>query len=353
MSKLSKKLILSVLTLVLTVVALGATTFAWFTLGNEATVGQISGQITSGDGLEVRIAQGQTGEVLNADSTGYEFKPITGYDTWYTSLPSSVLQEFLGKKYNPAASKLDLKGVTSVDGVAIKKLDGTTDAEYGSFIEFDLEIRSQFETNVFLSDVNLTGEVVQWASDAKFKLSATENIIAYDNVADLDNTNSVWVDPSTAARVSVQGSSTIVYQKPPIAEDLTVGSEVARNTITDNDNKPSIYGAHDYYFVKNGSSLVTPLAKAFKVVENSGTPELAEADSYALVLPKTVTGFGAVDSMDDADAILELQNGNDGYYYGTVTVRIWIEGWDNEAYNSIFNLELFVGLSFAKKESNQ
>jgi len=353
MSKLSKKLILSVLTLVLTVVALGATTFAWFTLGNEATVGQISGQITSGDGLEVRIAQGQEGQVLNVNSNTYEFEPITGYDAWYTSLPSSVLQEFLEKKYNPAASKIDLKGVTSENGRDIKNLNGYQ-AEYGSFIEFDLEIRSQFETKVFLSNVNLTGEVVRWASDADFKLSANEDIFAHDGDAALDNTNSVWVDPSTAARVSVQSDSkTIVYQKPEIAEDLTAGSEVARNTITDADNEPSIYGAHDYYFVKNGSSLVTPLEKAFKVVDNSGTPGLADADSYTLVLPETVIGFGAVDSMDDADAILQLEDGGDGYYYGTVTVRIWIEGWDNEAYNSIFNLNLFVGLSFAKKESNQ
>jgi hypothetical protein len=349
MSKLSKKLILSVLTLVLTVVALGATTFAWFTLGNEATVGQISGQITSGDGLEVRIAQGQEGQVLNTDSNTYEFEPITGYDAWYTSLPSSVLQEFLGKKYNPAASKIDLKGVTSENGRDIKNLNGY-EAEYGSFIEFDLEIRSQFETKVFLSDVNLTGEVVRWASDADFKLSTSEDIFAHDGEANLDDTNSVLVDPSTAARVSVASvSKTIVYQKPENPEDLNADPKVARNTITDSVHKPSIYGAHDYYFVKNGSSLVTPLEKAFK----SGTPGLAYADPYTLVLPETVTEFDAVDDMDNDDAILELEDGNDGYYYGTVTVRIWIEGWDNEAYNSIFNLELFVGLSFAKKESNQ
>ena len=350
MSKLSKKLILSVLTLVLTVVALGATTFAWFTLGNEATVGQISGQITSGDGLEVRIAQGQVKRVLNGGS--YEDEPITGYDAWYTSLPSSVLQEFLGKKYNEAASKLDLKGVTSENGRDIKNLNGY-EAEYGSFIEFKLEIRSQLETKVFLSDVNLTGEVVRWASDHNFKLADGEDIFAHDGDAALDNTNSVWVDPSTAARVSVQSDSkTIVYQKPEIAEDLTAGSEVARNTITDAGNKPSTYGAHDYYFVKNGSSIVPPLGEAFEVDENSGRLGLKDENEYTLVLPETVTGFN-LDSMGDADAILQLEDGGDGYYYGTVTVRIWIEGWDNEAYNSIFGLELFVGLSFAKKESNQ
>lgn len=340
MSKLSKKLILSVLTLVLTVVALGATTFAWFTLGNEATVGQIKGQVTAGDGLEVRIAQGQTGED--------ESEMITGYDTWYTSLPSTVLQDFLGEKY----TKLDLKGVTSEDGVAIKKIDGDP-ADYGSFIEFELEIRSQFETNVFLSNVNLTGEVFRWTSDANFKLSDTEEIIAHDNVAPLNNTNSVWVDPSSAARVSVKGASTIVYQRPEIAENLTAGSEVARNTITDKTHKPSIYGAHDYYFVKNGSAIVAPLDKAFELVDNSGTPGLAYADDYSVELPVTVTGFGAVGSMDDDNPMLNLTTGNDGYYYGTVTVRIWIEGWDNEAYNSIFNKNLFVGLSFAKKETNQ
>lgn len=341
MSKLSKKLILSVLTLVLTVVALGATTFAWFTLGNEATVGQIEGQVTAGDGLEVRIAQGQTGED--------ESETITGYDTWYTSLPSTVLQDFLGEKY----TKLELKALTSKDGKAIKKIDGTTDADYGSFIEFKLEIRSQFETKVFLSDVNLTGEVSQWASDANFKLSATKDISAHDNAAELDNTNSVWVDPSSAARVSVESASkTIVYQKPEIEEDLDEDPKVARNTITDSAIKPSIYGAHDYYFVKNGSSLADPLDKAFELVDNSGTPGLAYADDYSVELPETVTEFVAVEQMLDSNAMLNLVLGSDGYYHGTVTVRIWIEGWDNEAYNSIFNKNLFVGLSFAKKENN-
>ena len=55
MSKLSRKLVLSVLTLVLSVVALGTTTFAWFALGQSATIDQFQLQATAGEGLEINF----------------------------------------------------------------------------------------------------------------------------------------------------------------------------------------------------------------------------------------------------------------------------------------------------------
>ncbi|HHT99079.1 MAG TPA: hypothetical protein GXZ79_03260, partial [Acholeplasma sp.] len=40
----------------------------------------------------------------------------------------------------------------------------------------------------------------------------------------------------------------------------------------------------------------------------------------------------------------------EGYAYATITVRIWIEGWDNEAYNAIFTAPLFASLAVVKKD---
>ena len=53
MKKTTKRMIISVLTLVLTVAALGTTTFAWFSLSTTSQISNISGQVTGGEGLEI------------------------------------------------------------------------------------------------------------------------------------------------------------------------------------------------------------------------------------------------------------------------------------------------------------
>ena len=55
MKKLTQKLVLSVITMALVVVALGTSTFAWFTLQNTASLEQFSGQVTAGEGMEVSL----------------------------------------------------------------------------------------------------------------------------------------------------------------------------------------------------------------------------------------------------------------------------------------------------------
>lgn len=164
MSKLSKKLILSVLTLVLTVVALGATTFAWFTLGNEATVGQVGGTITAGEGLEIRIAQGQEGYMDGTNVTN-----ITGFESWYTNLPSSKLVEFLEIKYHENHNRIDLKGLTTEDGVTLFGMNTTPAAgNSGAYIEYALEVRSQTPGYLYVSSAKLEGAPVSWVADTNY-----------------------------------------------------------------------------------------------------------------------------------------------------------------------------------------
>src|SRR5690554_7311943 len=77
MSKLSKKAILSVLTLVLTFVALGATTFAWFTLGTTATVDQFNVEVRGSEGLEISLDG----------------------DNWYTRLNSTTMNNHINNVF--------------------------------------------------------------------------------------------------------------------------------------------------------------------------------------------------------------------------------------------------------------
>src|SRR5690554_1359802 len=77
MSKLSKKLFLSVITLVFTVVAMVATTYAWFTIGDTATVGNVEGSVQGSEGLEIQFDGDDSGE-------------------WYSNISKSKMDDFLG-----------------------------------------------------------------------------------------------------------------------------------------------------------------------------------------------------------------------------------------------------------------
>ena len=55
MNRLARKLVLSVLSVVLTVVALGTTTFAWFTLTNTSVVQPFNAQIVADTGIQVAV----------------------------------------------------------------------------------------------------------------------------------------------------------------------------------------------------------------------------------------------------------------------------------------------------------
>jgi hypothetical protein len=92
-----KKLLLSVIAVIVTVAALGTSTFAWFTLSNRASVGQFNAQVSSGEGIEVSLNQ----------------------TNWYTDIPTTVIEDFI--------STTDFNKFTDVT-----TLDGSTFTKYTS-----------------------------------------------------------------------------------------------------------------------------------------------------------------------------------------------------------------------------
>ncbi|MGI6728746.1 MAG: hypothetical protein ACOX5P_00560 [Bacilli bacterium] len=55
MRKLTTKLLFAIISAAFALVALGTTTFAWFTISNTASVSQFSAQVTAGQGLEISL----------------------------------------------------------------------------------------------------------------------------------------------------------------------------------------------------------------------------------------------------------------------------------------------------------
>ena len=79
---LTKKLMLSVLTLAFAVVSLGASTFAWFTISKDAEVQKLEFEVTANSGIEIGVAS------IGAKPSQY----------YVASLPESVVWTAMGKE---------------------------------------------------------------------------------------------------------------------------------------------------------------------------------------------------------------------------------------------------------------
>lgn len=289
MSKLSKKAILSVLTLVLTVVALGATTFAWFTLGTTATVDQFNVEVRGSEGLEISLDG----------------------DNWYTRLNSTTMNNHINNVFtNGRLDAVTLKDATAnFDQWEFEKFDGMTGStvnltgatKNNEYLEFNLQFRTKNDDQkVQLTAMTLTSTGLPWTPDVPYK---------FENGDDVSSTTTgLQVFPHYGARVSLN--------------DKIFQADLESNNLGFDLNK----GAHNYLAVKNG---------------------LTEIDGPS-PLPTYVDGATGVNSVTTTTPIVVLGSFISGtdYNTGVVTVRVWLEGWDANTYDAIFDGTLQIGFTF-------
>ncbi|MDY0210036.1 MAG: hypothetical protein RBQ91_01335 [Acholeplasma sp.] len=312
MKKLTQKLVLSVITMALVVVALGTSTFAWFTLQNSATLEAFSGQVTSGEGIEVSLG----------DFSGTQ--SISTSSSWVTVISTSQIQNRLSAMYVDGVNPLKFSDVTSPNGQNIFLKDGSTpaDALSGKYVQFNLYFRSNTAKTITLTNVSF-GETaaIDWPVDVAFK-GANNNATS----AELTSGSTIKVAARQAARVSVFGSTGSTYE---LSESLGTTPE----TVLYNSNAApadsylsgSEFGAASYAIAKGN-----PVAYVAETIAPTFTT--ATGNSIELVTLATPTG--------------EFATLNADYYYGQVTVRVWIEGWDADAFDALFGTSLFVDLKF-------
>lgn len=290
MSTLSKKLFISVLTLIVTVGAFAATTFAWFTLGNQSNIGQFESEVTAGDGLEVQF---------------------DGNNVWHNSINTAQMKSYLTAKYT--LNPIVMNTVTNADGKGtFTKPTFLEDSvvKTSEYIEFTLKFRSKTSGSVAWILASLSSNGTTWAADTPFTGANGDSILESASVNGF---------ASNAARISVDGTNTIVVEQTAGTNGNVVGSG--------KDDK----GAISYYNAKTGTTAATDaILPSFPTYTNIAT--LGES-SVVVVLA--------------ADAAESLAPGT-GYFTGSVTVRVWLEGWDYDAYNNILGDTLKTSLSFKK-----
>lgn len=320
MRKLTQKLVLSVVTMALVVIALGTSTFAWFTLTNTASIGTFDGQIVAGTGIEVSLDDYRWFNGLTTTQIeGFLFN-----DGVFPVGPTDDTTSKYGNSFRWDA-------ITSKNGEAFINLDETT-ASANSYIEFTLYFRSEEAATIQWTGATLGGAGKPWVPDASFLGSTGESVTVG---------SSYTVYAKNGARVSVKGTEDVVIYQAPTAAGSTgsSGNQTTFGYVTG--------GQAKYWEAKNpGSTFASFVIAAL-------TANAAYTDPTYSV-PATGTGeafeiaAGAVSTLGSGIDVLTLTapTAPDIYYTGSVVIRVWLDGWDADTYNALFNAYLSAALTF-------
>ncbi len=344
MKNTSKKIIVSVLTLVLTIIALGTTTFAWFSLSTVSKVSNITGTVTAGDGLEIRM-------VLYGDDDGSGQLEVLAATPWKANLSEEDVSTFINSIYGGKT----LSAVTTPNGRAFTSmgqanLNGNQVIQLGvgalaneDFIEFEVEFRSQAEGKVLLTEVifNYEGKDVWMDIDGA----------SYLQTPTVTDRNRVVTNAAYGARILFDWN-----------EDV---SEVVAFQYSDNTNNIRING--DGYVdgnttmgqtpVENGQWSFLTVSKGLEIY-NADDEVIEETDFPSITLVRAYGNSSVKTGEDEADPYrveVTLEENLSGAgtmnaFKGSTVVRIWIEGWDADTYDSIYNSVLDISLTFEKDD---
>ncbi|MDY0074868.1 MAG: hypothetical protein RBR75_03140 [Acholeplasmataceae bacterium] len=306
MSNMTRKLVLSLIAVVLTVIALGTSTFAWFTITNIANVQPFQAQVISDEGIEIAIGEGD---------------PLTL--EWKTTLTTQDIYDYIAAKYTEG---FRFNHLTSPDGRNFYGL-GTGGVGLGTtegLLELPIHFRSDSTSEINWTQVLLSGTSASFTTRVAFTDS-----LGIDHTAN----SSLNVNPADAFRLSITGNiggavSTVAYENPTGGTNTYLGELIAADLRGDTElvlGEPEhigVDGAQNYFYRSN--AILPGGADAVSVVETEN------AITSTKILDMTA------DSMLVADA----------EYYGMVTVRVWFEGWDAEAYNSLLGRIITLSLRF-------
>ena len=305
MNKNTRRIFVSILTLVLTVVAVGTTTFAWFTIGNIATVSGIEAQVMGGEGLEIEIVNSITNE-----STGWK-NNITS-DEFVDLISDTFKFEAVELRDTGSFTKLGVIDNPSAGNESQGRLyRGVTTTANTEYLEFNINFRSLSEGTVKLT--NLTFNTV--------------NITGFNPEMAYIGPNGSLIPQGTATPDFNGGNALRVS-----FEDATGGP--ADNTYRNAHGVNENHGQWDYMFKKGNrifdSALVTDPNDALSASPGfSGTAFDVNTNAITVTLPEPTT--------------------EGAFTVATITMRVWVDGWDPHAFDAIYEETLGVSLVFEKQ----
>lgn len=290
MKSAGRKLFVSVFVLVVALSLTVTSTFAWFTMSATPKVSEFNVNVTTSDGL-----------LISATGAAGSFK---------ATLSSADIASA-----NADLAELELTAVTSEDGKAFKNLGGTA-ADAGSYFDFTLYFISNTKQSVKLlqgANTYLTSSGGTGLNLVKAWKNISEN--EYGTHSAIALGSDITALSQNAARMSFKNIN------KDTTETLKVWyphSDIGFNKDTDPTTPKNL--AMDYYNYLYDPDIGTPAPTLASTINNDG------------IYSETLLTL-------DADAV-------NGGYSGSLTISVWIEGWDGDCFNSIFADNLKIALQF-------
>lgn len=296
MNKITKKMFTAILSVTFSLVALGTVTFAWFTLTNITTIDSFDIDVSTTEGIEVAFGD---------------------KDEWFTEIDTQTMTGYLSET---ALNNFDgLKPVTSPDGVYFYTREDRNqenpliDPVSDGYVEFQLRFRSLIaNTAIYLSPETVMSDPkgITWTSDASFINSKGKEIKVGDKVT-------FYV--ANAARMSFDdgAENPFVYELP----DNSYGDEL--------DEK---FGNYSHSDKTLAGDKITPIANGAISYYNRkhSLNQLKDYEYEEIELAQANTSFLGANPIAVTSTTL-----TDGYYETSITVRIWLEGWDADCMDPI------------------
>jgi hypothetical protein len=300
MNSITRKLVLSILTVVLTVVALGTTTFAWFTLTNTAVVQPFQAEITSDTGIEVALGIPVVDEEDELN--------------WVTTLTTAAIEDYIEAAYGAFTfTHVTTNNAIDFYTLGTVAMTGTT----GGYLTIPLNFRSNSANQILWSTVSMTSGELPWQADVAFTGAKGASYIAGDSVS---------IDAADAFRIAVIGTvggatNVVGYENPNSTTNSVLdGDGVAMDLRgIEEDQNPDPLITENAYIGVNG-------AMNYFFRKNASLPFGADA----------VTVLNTIQALSDNPVVdLSASTTSGAAWYGQILIRVWLEGWDANAYNSV------------------
>ena len=290
-----KKIFTSIITLVLMVAVLATGVFSWFTINTKTEASGLEGQAQAVDG----------GFLIQVTKTGED----ADEDAWATSVD-------LGAALGDLLKDLKFTDVTTKSGnlTVLQNFDESTATANTDYVEFDFHfLTGETRKNVVLTNLDIiTSTATTWVSELE---------IGYGGVQ-VEKGDILKAKLSDAMRVSfTQDTTTTIFENP--AET----TEISKDGTTVTFGNTNGFGgfALAYYNLMNSSNEVAPSSRGDNVLD-------------------TNTGNTLVTTQEDSN--LEHDFDETFTHYSKVTVRVWLEGWDGQAFNAVANGDVTINFEF-------
>lgn len=227
-------------------------------------------------------------------------------ETYLTTLSTQRIAEYLYHQYKV----FQFEKVTSVNGIEFKNISTQMDTETG-YIEIPIYFRSNSATSIYWNHIDLSSMLKRFIVDIPF----------HSHSGMVDTGDELIYNAANAYRISIEGvvddeTHVITYEMPDQYNYNTVLGTGGDFT-SDGEGYPGMY---NYYYQKFQRLMDHS-------EEVATTPTITQINQVKITDMKTYTN-------------------RDQTYYGFVTIRIWIEGYDPDAYDFVINDTVSIGLTF-------